>query len=337
MLFYVFGSHAADNESLVIGFLLYNAIAFGLQPFIGYFCDIKKLIPIALIGCFILVAGLLLFFLPWASLVICAAGNACFHVGGGIDSLVNAGGRMWRSGVFVSSGAIGVMLGTLTGKSGYLSLVLPVILLIISITSMIFFKRIENKYENMHYANKTGLRFNITSKGKPISLILILCFSAVLIRSYAGSIIPVGWKTTTALTLLPAFGAFVGKAAGGFLADWFGAKNVGFLSLAASVPLLYFGYNDPVLCTTGILLFNMTMPITLCAIGDMLPRTPGFAFGLTTLWLLCGSIPTFFFAVPYELVTTILSILILVSAICIFVSTNNKTGVCKRDKIAEEV
>ncbi|NLM14719.1 MAG: hypothetical protein GX218_02545 [Clostridiaceae bacterium] len=40
-------------------------------------------------------------------LIIVALGNACFHTGGGIDSLINARGRMSRSGIFVSSGVVG--------------------------------------------------------------------------------------------------------------------------------------------------------------------------------------------------------------------------------------
>jgi hypothetical protein len=40
-------------------------------------------------------------------------------------------------------------------------------------------------------------------------------------------------------------------------------------------------------------LFNFTMPITLVAISNTLPGRPGFSFGLTTLALIIGVIPTY--------------------------------------------
>jgi FSR family fosmidomycin resistance protein-like MFS transporter len=43
----------------------------------------------------------------------------------------------------------------------------------------------------------------------------------------------------------------------------------------------------------GIFLFNLTMPVTLAAIANMLPGRAGLAFGLTTLALIIGAYPTF--------------------------------------------
>ncbi len=75
---------------LAMGFLLYNTVAFGTQMFIGYVSD-KLCIEqakIAIAGCLIVVAGLTVSFSSWPALFLCAAGNALFHVGGGINSLV---------------------------------------------------------------------------------------------------------------------------------------------------------------------------------------------------------------------------------------------------------
>jgi hypothetical protein len=46
----------------------------------------------------------------------------------------------------------------------------------------------------------------------------------------------------------------------------------------------------------GLLLFNITMPLTLVAVWGQLPSRPGFAFGLTTLALLRAARPPSFFA-----------------------------------------
>ena len=116
------GSFYRDISDIAVisaGFLIYNFIAFALQVPIGYLADRLKLrhTYCAIFGCLLVAAGLLLPGLPWVKLGLCAFGNAFFHIGGGIDALVNAGGRFARSGIFVAAGGIGVPLGTLAGKN----------------------------------------------------------------------------------------------------------------------------------------------------------------------------------------------------------------------------
>lgn len=319
MLFYSLFRQDYAICVVTIGFLLYNVIAFGLQPIIGYICDIKKHIPAGLIGCLTVLAGILLIELPWASLILCALGNACFHVGGGIDSLVYSNGKMFRSGLFVSSGALGVVLGTIYGKGESITIVIPVIMLALCCLLIIFFAPVRKP-------DYKALRFSNTSVTLSFAFVLLLCFVSIVIRSYVGSITPIVWKTTIFLTVLPAIGACIGKASGGFLADIFGAKNVGVVTLFASIPFLLFGSSQVVPCMIGIILFNMTMPITLCAIANKLPDNPGLAFGATTLCLLCGNMPTFFYSLPGTLVKPVTAILILISAACIYYSIKNQKG-----------
>ncbi len=88
---------------------------------------------------------------------------------------------------------------------------------------------------------------------------------------------------TTALVL--------GKAAGGVLADRYGRIFVGVGALVASLPLLFFATRSPAAGVAGMLLFNMTMPVTLVAVADTLDERPGFAFGLTCLALMTGALP----------------------------------------------
>ncbi|MBQ8563373.1 MAG: hypothetical protein IJ443_05755, partial [Firmicutes bacterium] len=83
---------------------------------------------------------------------------------------------------------------------------------------------------------------------------------------------------------------------------------------------ILFGAESPLLSLAGILLFNMTMPVTLCALADLMPKNPGFAFGLTTLALLLGTAVTFFWAVPAYLAKLLLAVLILLSALCIWLT-----------------
>ena len=310
-----------DNMAFVaLVFLIYNAIAFGLQPIIGYACDVLPQVPIGQIGCAMVVLGIVIMPYLWVSLTICALGNACFHVGGGIDSLTHSGGKMGRSGVFVSTGALGVALGTLFGKNADAFVWLPLALLLISILLIAMFAKTAVSAHNERH-------FNIASSKRPFAIVLLLALVSVFVRAYAGSVVPLEWKTHSVLfMILPSVGAMIGKAAGGFLGDVFGARRIGTVSLVVSIPFLLLGNTMPVVSMMGIVLFNLTMPITLCTVASKLWYSPGLAFGLTTLALLCGSVPTFFFALPKNIGSVVIAMMIMVSAGCVYLSTKNNKG-----------
>ena len=310
LLFFWYSSGTHSSQTVTLGFLAYNVIAFGFQPFIGYFCDTYRKIPAGVFGCLLLIAGLLFMPFPAGSIILIGLGNACFHIEGGIDSLRHSGGKMARSGVFVSSGALGVALGSLAGKSGSMSVYVPICILLLCLVLLciLYIKRAE--------PDCVIPAFTVAKPGlKPGTVILIASVS-ILIRSYAGLIIPLQWRTTAVLFVFPAIGAFLGKASGGFIADSIGAKKASVSSLLIAAVLLVFGYMDPWIYLAGILLFNISMSVTLCAIASVMPLNPGLAFGITTLALLCGNAPTFFAAArPAPLIFAALTV---VSAACLY-------------------
>jgi hypothetical protein len=57
--------------------------------------------------------------------------------------------------------------------------------------------------------------------------------------------------------------------------------------------LLAFSRGDLWLALPGLLLFQMTMPVTLAAILRALPSRPGFGFGLLCLALVAGTLPAY--------------------------------------------
>jgi FSR family fosmidomycin resistance protein-like MFS transporter len=100
------------------------------------------------------------------------------------------------------------------------------------------------------------------------------------------------WKSDLALLAALTAAVVAGKMAGGLLADRFGWRRVAVTALVGSLPLLALGTSSPAAGIAGVLLFNMTMPVTLAAVAAVLPRgSEGFAFGLTCLALFCGSVP----------------------------------------------
>ena len=318
------GTHSL--QTVTLGFLIYNVIAFGLQPIIGYLCDTYRKIPVEIIGIPLLVAGLLFMPIAALSIALIGLGNAFFHIAGGIDSLRNSSGKMVRSGVFVSSGALGVVLGSLVGRTGGLPVLIPICVLLLCLVPMYFIYLERLKSED------AAIVFSLTKPELKIGVIILLAAVSILIRSYAGSIIPAEWRTTTLLFAFPAIGAFLGKFSGGFIADRIGARKAAIFSLLAATVLLAFGNANPWIFLIGIILFNMSMAVTLCAIASVLPLNPGLAFGVTTLALLCGNVPTFF--IPAEHANLMFASLTVISVVCLFFILKGK--VKTDEKISEK-
>ena len=132
-------------------------------------------------------------------------------------------------------------------------------------------------------------------KGKPILTILTAAalFAVVCIRSCGGCAFVFPWKTGTAQAVMLTLALSGGKAMGGVLADRFGSERVSAVSLAMSAVLFAF-YNQPVCGTLAVFLFNMTMPITLAAVGKIMPDRLGLGFGLLTFGLFLGALPAIF-------------------------------------------
>ena len=310
MLFSWYSSGASPIQTVIIGFLAYNIIAFGLQPVIGYICDANKKIPAEIIGFILLIIGIFSMPFPAASIALMGTGNAFFHIAGGVESLRSSGGKLSRSGVFVSSGALGVVFGNLAGSAGRL----PVYVLIgVSMLCLILMCGI---YKKRLKSNETAAVFALAKPGLKFGTVIIFAAVSIMIRSYAGSVLPAEWKTTTLLIVFPAAGAFFGKFAGGFIADRVGARRTAVLSLLAAMAFLAFGYTQPWVYLVGVAFFNMSMSVTLCTVASVLPDNPGLAFGITTLALLCGNIPTFF--MPVENAALVFIVLTVISTACLY-------------------
>lgn len=82
ILFARFYPAAGSLYDVSLGFLCYNAIAFGLQFLLGSLAD-KKRLPLGSTGAAICFVSLAINISPALSLALCALGNASFHAGGG--------------------------------------------------------------------------------------------------------------------------------------------------------------------------------------------------------------------------------------------------------------
>ena len=88
---------------------------------------------------------------------------------------------------------------------------------------------------------------------------------------------------------------------GGILSDKFGIRKVAILSTLLAIPFLCFGDNIMIISIIGVMFFSMTMAITLGILVSVLKKTPGLAFGITTIGLFLGTAPIFFIKLTMQI------------------------------------
>ena len=324
LLFRLVRIGAISADHVVFTFLLYNCLAFGLEFLIGLFFNPRTARFAAFCGEILLIIGLCLgvaiandfhfnggifgsspivsFFsavkkcvcggIPTFACVLVGVGNAFFHVGGGIDTLTRNRGKNWRSGVFISTGALGLALGMRYGDSPELGGTFASLLFLTTvIATAIWFicKRTDFDLEPC-YEKKRKVVFSENAVDKESYWGLIAILFVVFSRSIVGFAAPEIWNVRD----LPEFpgislavAAFLGKFFGGFGAEFSNARFCGVFAAIAAIPLLCLTSN-PILFWVGVLLLNSTTAITLTSAARICGNFVGFAFGLTTLALLGG-------------------------------------------------
>ena len=312
-------------ESAPVAWLIsfaYDMLAFVPQGLFGFISDKYKKVSFGVPGLVLLgVALLLQQFTPWTfvSLVILCVGNAFTHVNGAEVTLRTANGSLSHSAIFVSGGSFGVVCGKLLGAAAapyWLVLALVATAVPFAVLAQMYLKNESESYNNVPCR---AFRYNNPKVSK--YLIILLSTMVVIVRGYMAYGIPISWKKTTLQTVILFTFMGIGKALGGVLADLFGVKKVALGSIAVALPFLMFGDNHMFVSLIGVLFFSMTMSVTLAVLVSVLPKTPGLAFGFTTIGLFLGTLPVFFFKIRSVPVNCImLSVLTIVCLACMFIS-----------------
>jgi MFS transporter, FSR family, fosmidomycin resistance protein len=287
VIFSVFANKAVVNLTEFINLvILYSVLAFGLQIIFGLMTDyFKSPRIVTLLGCiFVGLSAFVFMFFPILAIVFAGIGNALFHVGGGSISLNLTPKKVTAPGIYVAPGALGLFIGVMLGKAGQF-IAWPFVLAMFVLCILIFIiKKPEMNYDREEIKKNKINYFEV---------ILFLVFLSIAIRSFVGMAMVFPWKTNIDLAIIFTMAVVFGKAFGGILADKFGWIKIAVGALVLSIPFLVFGTNIPFLAIIGMFLFNITMPITLVAISNILPGRPGLAFGTTCLALIIGASPTF--------------------------------------------
>jgi len=278
-------------------YILYNALAFGTQFSIGAVADRWGAYrPTALVALGLLAGGVAIGpVVPLVAVVLAGLGNAAFHVGAGALVLRLSPDRAGPSGVFVAPGAIGLAVGAWCGLSlecwPWISLGL------LAAGAGVLWKMDDAGLPwKTSRAGPTGL----APRPRPVAIgsrLVLVCVLALLvsivIRSTGGLLVGAAHRGQVHVLWGLAIAAFAGKAIGGLVSDGLGWIKTSLIALVLSAPLLSLLAQDAPAAVAGMLLFQMTMPVTLLAVYRALPDEPGLAFGLTTLALLVGAVPVF--------------------------------------------
>ncbi len=273
----VVGGTAALSE-VAIFFILYNFLAFCLQPFAGIVLDkIKKITPqqYILSSFLLLLVGFIPSFNLWVKVLLVGVGNCLFHVGAGTLILTQSNKKLTPLGVFVSSGAVGLILGTMFARYGMMHFALAVALF-----SLILM--------NLHLPSR---QIAMPSRKNHWKIVILLCL-CVAIRSFMGFMPLTNFIKTPEIIVLITIGVFLGKSLGGILCDCFGISKTIITSTIFVAMLFLFSFNNPYLWTIVQMIVNLSMPITLYLMWRSMPRYPGFSFGLAAACLIVGLLAT---------------------------------------------
>ncbi len=311
---------------LFLAIVLYNFFAFAMQFPIGIIADrVNKNALCSALGCVLVAIAFAFSNFGILSCIIAGIGNSLFHVGGGIDVLNISDKKATLSGIFVSTGAMGIFLGSKSASIGFNKYYLVVLMLLVSAIALFtLYRQIKDKVIN------NQIKVIKLSRKEVIAVICI--FLTVALRSYVGLILAFSWKSKFIYALLFVIGVILGKMLGGIIGDRIGYKKIS-LSLIISAICFIFAFDHPVIGIIAILLFNMTMPITLIVLSNIFNNNKGLAFGLLTLALFVGFIPTcvgmnqLFTQVGLFSLTIVSSILLYISLRC-----NEKTNKIIKEK-----
>lgn len=272
------------SEKYILGhtliFILYNGFAFLLQPIAGIIVDkFHRERLLLVISCTFIILGVLLNNLVF-SCIFLGLSNQLFHVAGGKICTNLSTDKAWHLGLFVSLGAIGLMVGSNFYQYRIL-LIVPIILYVIitTIVCLLYNEKCTNKDVTLQ-CNKVCLPKKIFA----IAFLVIVVF----IRSFVGKIIHYDFEMTTTYIVLFGIASMLGKFIGGVLKDIFGSMKVILVSLVLCGIILIFLDHVFILMLLGTILINISMPITLFELNKLNPGKEGVNFGLLAAVLFPG-------------------------------------------------
>lgn len=270
--------------------LVYNALAFTFQLPIGILLDEWPRFGRAgfFLGTGLTFAGAVLAALGfggWRALAAACVGNALFHLTAGKHILETREGRAGPIGLFISTGALGLMAGQVWAAKAA-ALCLSAFAAALAVCVVLAARR--------EWDGDGCMDAPVQDGGASLlaMLVLIGLFALIAWRSWAGLF--AGGRSAGGCAVLMLAGAaatLAGKAAGGYLAERVGRWKVTALSVAGSVALTF--VCEPSWLAAWLALLFVAQLATgpvLSLVYEKSNRRGGFAFGLNCLGLFMGSL-----------------------------------------------
>jgi MFS family permease len=273
---YIFTKEVNTFVPMVV---IYAALAFVTQPITGIIADALNLKILLSVSFGLLVTGYILannqvfifiFFIGIA--------NSLFHSVGykGLSQIKNS---FTSSGLFVSSGAIGLGIGVLFFNIkliAYLSMLIALILILAFI----------------YLPTKINTQTLIIAKPpvRPKKITIFFAITLILIclmRTLLGSFITIP-KAFYLAPLIIGIVSCLGKFIGGLASDLFGFKKVLYVVIVALI--IVFTFNNDVTFLIGVFLINISMSITLKLFSDLSIKNKAFLFGSLSAIIFIGTI-----------------------------------------------
>lgn len=262
----------------------YNLLAFVTQSPVGSLIDKYNRPKLFLaISIFAMLLGYLCSKIWWLAVLLIGMSNSIFHVAGGKYVSDKSGNDISHLGIFVSTGAVGLVIG-----QRYTDIVaLPYIMFALLIICGLVFILLEDGETISYHEEYVG-------KADP-SYILLAVLGVVLIRAFIGKVITPDFTLEGHIFLLISIATALGKAMGGICSKLIGIRPTTYISMSLAALCLTLGLGNPYTFILGIFAFNFSMPITLYYANILMKGKEGFAFGTLAAVL----VPGYFLAMSF--------------------------------------
>ncbi len=287
---------SGSYQNFLMLVLLYNFLAFAVPALMGLLADLTDSSDtMAALGCVLTAVPVFISGAAVFTVVLQGLGNGLFHVGAGRRIIKDSEGKYAHSGIFISSGALGVFLGTYLRQqySRIMMIGLACVLAFCAGVLMIFYmqQKKEKAADRIAGLQRTEDSFTQLKREQFLSVPALMILLVVFLRSFYGHAVSYDWKNTFLRSFLFVVCIAAGKAAGGITADRTGVRTASIISLGGAAVTVLFSEHVPPMGYLSIFLFNMTMPLTLGLIAGYWKIFPGFAFGSLMAALFLGTLP----------------------------------------------
>jgi MFS transporter, FSR family, fosmidomycin resistance protein len=303
-----------DTQNALVMVLLYNGLAFGLQPIAGWILDrLGAAQRGAALGLVCTSLGLALgWFDLRLGLLFAGVGSSFFHAGGGGTAIRITPGKASAPGVFSAFGVLGLVIGAQLAFNFSLPTmgIMALILVTFAVILWLFKGNI---------STDTTEKTSSFPSLEMLALIIVLV-AAVGLRSLVWTGLSAQVEGYTRAALWLALAAATGKLLGGFAADRLGWLRYALAALMVSLALLITSWgswpeNVTLVFLAGVLLLQSVTPLSLALIGRLMPRWPALAASLVLgTGLVAGGLPLMLFGAGWFKVIAVVMALILAAA-----------------------